>query len=287
MKLKDIASIRKEVDFVNTLNFTDDEINEHFHKITTIFNELNNCKSNTSNYCINNDGLHEVFYRNNKNKLATTIVKCNKNAVTLDNFWINDNYNNNESEIFNKEFIDTTQQIYTKRNSLVKELNNQIKSNKFSNLYVSGENSLGKTYVFRLFTNSLAKSEKSICFVNIINLFNTFTKYNLFTNQENQFMDQIHKMIDCEILVIDNFGLERFNPYFHINNLYYVVNQRLITKKTTYFISNFTLKKLKLKYINIDNKVIANKLEMQHYNILVNKFISLIEDCVCNKQFAI
>ena len=75
--------------------------------------------------------------------------------------------------MLNKDFVDTNQEIYKKRNLLVKELNSQLKQQNLHSLYVAGENGSGKTYVLRLFANSLISCNKTICFVNIINLFNT------------------------------------------------------------------------------------------------------------------
>ena len=287
MNSKDIANLRKKINFINELNFSDEEVIKYSYKINAIFHEINQCKNSGIDKCINDDGLHEIFYRNNKNQLAITLSECQKAPITLTNFWINDDHTKLTNEMLNKDFVDTNQEIYKKRNLLVKELNSQLKQQNLNSLYVAGENASGKTYVLRLFANSLISCNKTICFVNIINLYNTFSKYNIFNNTDNLFMDQIHKMLDCDVLIIDNLGLERFNPYFHINNLYYVINQRLINQKPIYFISNFALKKLKLKYINIDNKSIPNSLEIQHYNTLVNKFVDLIEDCINQKHFII
>ena len=86
MNSKDIANLRKKINFINELNFSDEEVIKYSYKINAIFHEINQCKNSGIDKCINEDGLHEMFYRNNKNQLAITLSECQKAPITLTNF---------------------------------------------------------------------------------------------------------------------------------------------------------------------------------------------------------
>lgn len=242
--------IKIHVEFVKTLNFSDEEIINHSLKILSIHDELQKCQ-NTLGKCINDDELHEVFYRTSKNRLSTTFVYCNKHQdgviTNLSNYWIKDFNQQWNDLIFSKNNILSTNEFGDWRADLLKFLKKQLQTTNISGLYLYGSYGIGKSYIMALFCNELTKLNKTICFVNLINLTNEFRKNRSPYELTNEFLELVEKMQNCDVLVLDEIGIEKFNYWLHIEILLAILYERIQYNLPTFFISNLDLKKLKLK----------------------------------------
>lgn len=284
--------IKTHVEFVKTLNFSDEEIINHSSKILSIHDELQKCQR-TLGKCINDDELHEVFYRTSKNRLSTTFVYCNKHQdgviTNLSNYWIKDfnqqwnDLNFSKDNILCEHNISSDDKFGDWRADLIKFLNKQLKATNISGLYLYGSYGIGKSYIMALFCNELTKLNKTICFVNLINLTNEFRKNKSPYELTNEFLELVEKMQNCNVLVLDEIGTEKFNYYLHIEILLVILYERYQHNLPTFFISNLDLKKLKLKYLNTMNNSSFKKTEKESNELLVDKIIQVIHDCVNGK----
>lgn len=283
----DIKKIRATVKFVNDLNFTDEEIDKYYYKIIQINEDLCRCESSSSEKCINDDELHEIFCRDKNNKLFSTLIKCkkftDKPKSHLENYLIKEFDYHWDDLFFTKENIKVGNKS---RKVLINELLNQLKKNDFKNLYVYSNTNVGKTYLFALFCNSLAALNKKICFVNFSKFLLDFKRT---SNNWDSFNDMVNKLDTCDVLVIDSLGLDKFNSYIIIENLLPIIIIRKNRGLPTYFISYLSLEKLELKYINdVKSSINYNmntKLNLDPFKNLIKKFINTIRSSLDEPEF--
>lgn len=283
---EDIAKLKATVKFVKELNFTDEEIHKYYYKIIQINEDLTKCENSSNEKCIHEDGLHEIFYRDVNNKLSSTLIKCHKSINNskshFDSYLIKEFNCQWDNLFFNKVNIDVKNMS---RKSIVKELWDQLRNNEFKNLYVYNEKNVGKTYLFALFCNNLAKLNKKISFVNFSKLILDLKRNNNWDN----FNDMINKIDNCDVLVIDNLGLEKFNSYLIIENLLPIIITRKNRGLPTYFISYLSLEQLELKYINDvklkNNSNMNTKIDLNSSKELIKKFINTIRSSLDRPEF--
>lgn len=274
--------VKQNVDFVKVLNFSDEEIFDNIYKILSVYNELQQCQQQDGK-CINDYEMHEVFYRTKNQKLAITFEYCKKHQKTnnnyLKNYWIKEFPDQWDSYSFNKENIASENDYYSWREKILKILKKQLTTQKYTSLYVSGDFGIGKSYIFALFCNEAAKQNKQICFVNFANFANYFRKNFSGYDSNKEFWEYTEKMNECDILVIDELGIEKFNYWMHIEVVLPILLHRYKQNLPVYFISNLDLKKLELKYIGAV-KSYASKNEKENNTILVKKFIQVIYNLI-------
>lgn len=283
---EDIAKLKATVKFVKELNFTDEEIHKYYYKIIQINEDLIKCENSQCEKCIHEDGLHEVFYRDANNKLSSTLIKCSKSINNskshFDNYLIKEFDHLWDNLFFNKANISAKN---FSRKFVVEELLDQLKNNKFKNLYVYNKKNVGKTYLFALFCNNLAKLNKKICFVNFNKLLLDLKR----SNKWDDFNDMINKIGNCDILVIDSLGLEKFNSYLIIENLLPIITARKNRGLPTYFTSYLSLEQLELKYINDvklkNNSNMKTKINLHSFKELIKKFINTIRSSLDGPEF--
>ncbi|MDE7221759.1 MAG: ATP-binding protein, partial [Ureaplasma sp.] len=169
----------------------------------------------------------------------------------------------------NVKFLKDKKQIYTFQKPLINLLCQQLQSKKYYSFYLHGNFNIGKTYIMILFANELALANLSISFVDMSKISRTFKKANTWNEREQYYEEYFQKMLNSDILIIDELGIEKFSNYIHIDMLLPIFQHRLINKLPVYFISNFNLEKLKLNYKR------TNKDSIQ-----LDKFINTIENLV-------
>lgn len=266
------------IDFVKELNFTNEEIELNLIKIRQINNDLNECKNSNLDKCIHLDQEHEVFFRNKYNKLRTTYVKCLKHKNNFDSNYLIKDFDKNLLKIqFLNANIDTKNKNKNYRSEIIKELKSQHINNLYRNLFLYGKIGVGKTYIITLFCNFLATKNKTISFVNMNNFVSKFKESNNIYRLSDNFMNMIKKMSDSDVLVIDELGIESFSNKLHVEILIPLLFDRNLNNKTTYFISNYDLKKLKLKYQNLINNFYYKNTDIKNFDLMnIDKFIQQI-----------
>lgn len=280
-----INYIKSNISFIKELNFTNQEISENIIKILDIHKELTNCQNNLDSNCISIDGMHEHFYRNNNHELKTSFYPCKKISHEVKGEYFIQHFDNKFLDCtFSKKYIDTKEENGVWRKNLLKLLNEQLKTENFNNLYLSGDFGIGKTYIFALFANSLIKQGKNICFINSNTLMNIFKKNKYSYSSTNEFLDIVNKMELCDVLIMDEIGSETFDHSFHIDYLMAIIINRFQSNKPTYFLSNFDLKKLKLKYHLIGKKFFNSIEEKECYKTIIDKFVQTICSTLVTKE---
>ncbi len=280
----DFDLIRKKNNFISELNFTDQEIIQNYLKIVDISNNMLDCRKSNSTYCINENNMHEEFYRDKDGKLKIQYSNCPKLLIHkkewnyLRNYLICDYDSNLFSsslvEENNIKFLNEKKQFEEFQNSLTKKLGLQISKNKYSSFYLYGKFNIGKTYIMALFANELTALGKSVSFVEAPKIMWFIKKGKSWDERDEHYHQYFQKMWDSDILIIDELGIEKFSNYIHIDMLLPIFQHRLINKMPVYFISNFSLEKLKLNYKRTNRD-----------SVQLDKFINLIENLIGNDIF--
>lgn len=277
----DFNLIRKKNKFLDELNFTDDEIIQNYLKIIDINNNLDECNKSYDAYCINESNMHEEFYRDKNGQLKIQYTPCKKSILNkktwnyLLNYLICDYDQKIITSSTTKEndikFLKDKKQLYSFQKPLIDSIYHQIQNKKYHSFYLYGNFNIGKTYIMALFANDLAASGLSVSFVDIPKIIRIIKKANSWNDREEHYEQYFQKMQNSDILVIDELGIEKFSNYIHIDMLLPIFQHRLINKLPVYFISNFSLEKLKLNYKRTNRD-----------SVQLDKFINTIENLVEN-----
>jgi len=136
-------------------------------------------------------------------------------------------------------------------------------------LFLFGNFGTGKTYNIYALAKSLIRRNINVWVFNLPRILNTirasFSKQEVFNEEtgENSSafvkdMSDIERLIDIDILIIDDIGAEKPSDWV-AETLYYLINSRYENMKTTIFTSNLSLDKLADK---IGDRIVSRIAEM-------------------------
>ncbi len=118
---------------------------------------------------------------------------------------------------------------------------------KGGNLLFTGATGRGKTFLTNCIAKKLIDSYHSVIYLSAHDLFDVFSK-NRFEYQTEEGMKEMHQFIwDCDLLIIDDLGTE-LNNSFTSSQLFFCVNQRLLSGRSTIISTNLSLDRLRDEY---------------------------------------
>lgn len=116
-------------------------------------------------------------------------------------------------------------------------------SSKIVNFGFFGNTGNGKTFLMQCMADRLIKNGYCIYFTTAFNMLDKIFK----GNAEND-SDLIKTFINCDILFIDDLGTEKYFKNQNENNLFNIINQRMIQNKPIIFSTNLELEDFLEKY---------------------------------------
>lgn len=140
--------------------------------------------------------------------------------------------------------------------------------------YLYGAFNCGKTHLVSAFCNELAIKDHTISYVMMTELISKI-RTNLQAVKKTDL--DLEYLKSCDVLVLDELGNESFLNYIHLDILYPILNYRLHNKKTTIFISKFSLKEL--------YKIYKGSSKFSSYNS-IETFLNRIERLACKNFFS-
>lgn len=117
--------------------------------------------------------------------------------------------------------------------------------NKYENILLCGNVGVGKTYLTNCMAKALLDSGHSVIYFTSFQLFDTLSKY-VFRRDEDEYEEVvgIHRDIfDCDLLIIDDLGTETYSSFVN-SQLFLILNERDMRKKSTIISTNLSLEKL-------------------------------------------
>lgn len=119
-------------------------------------------------------------------------------------------------------------------------------SSHFQNILLYGDTGVGKTFLSHCIAKELLESSYSVIYFSASGLFDLLAKKAFSKNEEND--EDIHLHIcDCDLLIIDDLGSELSNA-FTASQLFTVLNERILRKKSTIISTNLALEDIKSIY---------------------------------------
>jgi len=118
----------------------------------------------------------------------------------------------------------------------------------YGNMYIYGEAGVGKTFLSNCIANELISSGHSVIYLSAIRLFEMLAdeKFRK-SDADNDVSGITSYLYDCDLLIIDDLGTELINN-FTTSQLFNIINERHLLKKSTLISSNLSIAQLKEVY---------------------------------------
>ncbi|HAG70316.1 MAG TPA: DNA replication protein DnaC [Lachnospiraceae bacterium] len=119
---------------------------------------------------------------------------------------------------------------------------------KYDNLMFFGAPGAGKTFLTNCITKELLDSGHSVIYFTSTELFDTLATYIFRNNDASEDIIRVHEDIfSCDLLIIDDLGTETTNS-FVVNQLFLIINERNIRKRSTLISTNLAMNDLSERY---------------------------------------
>lgn len=112
-----------------------------------------------------------------------------------------------------------------------------------SNILFFGATGTGKTFLSNCIAKALLDSSHSVIYLTAIELFLAFQRQDFSQLGEDKDFDANY-LLDCDLLIIDDLGTEVGNTYTN-SKLFYVINERMLRKKSTIISTNLSLSEIR------------------------------------------
>lgn len=121
--------------------------------------------------------------------------------------------------------------------------------NKRDNMLLLGNTGVGKTFLANCIAKELLDGGYTVIYLTAFRLFDILEKYKFGKNEENSYhaSNQFDYILDCDLLIIDDLGTEFYNSFTN-SQLYLIVNERLLRKKSTIISTNLSLSDINANY---------------------------------------
>lgn len=111
---------------------------------------------------------------------------------------------------------------------------------RFENIFLYGDTGLGKTFLTHCIAKELLESAHSVVYFSSFGLFELFAD-SAFRRKEAPEQPVLEEHIfDCDLLIIDDLGTELVNS-FVCSELFHVLNERILNKRSTLISTNLPL----------------------------------------------
>ena len=288
---KELVEFKKENskylnnELVKPLNLTDQEFINKFSIIKQMVDEAEECKNNgDSKRCVNESFTHIGLERDENGTLKIISLVCpKKKAFEL---WVQNDFicDTKAKSLPSMQSIAKEHKDDSKNNAkcnklecikLLLNIRDQIvKGKKPRGLYIHGTYGVGKSFLLYRFCELLQENDLSTAFISTPEMIRRFKKtFGDDSNVAPEFYE--NKMIDVDVLVLDDLGAEPPSKWFYNDFLINVLNKRMAEEKLTLFTSNFSLQGLLNKW--------AKEAEM--FNVDVNRIGERIKALTGNVEF--
>ena len=115
-----------------------------------------------------------------------------------------------------------------------------------ANILFFGGTGTGKTFLSNCIARELLNTSHSVIYLTAIELFTTFQRQDFSRFGEDKDSDANY-LSDCDLLIIDDLGTEVGNTYTN-SKLFYVINERMLKKKSTIISTNLSLSEIRDSY---------------------------------------
>ena len=188
-----------------------------------------------------------------------------------------------ESCGFNKQlhkFQDSNFSVFENSELMKKTYSNlekwcsNYKNSQIKNIGLFGHAGNGKTFLMECMASSLIENGNFVYFTSAFNMFKNLLKAH--TTFDGSQTDIISQFIDCDILFIDDLGVEPIYKNVNENYFYLIVNQRMLENKPIIFSTNLEMEDFLERYgervfSRLINKKQSKTFWINEHDIRLNK----------------
>ncbi len=117
----------------------------------------------------------------------------------------------------------------------------------YQNLFIYGTVGTGKSFLSTCIANELLKKGYSVIYFSSIGLFELLSENSFDYKNKGELKGIYEDLYNCELLIIDDLGTERTNS-FVASELFSILNERDLRKKSTIITTNLSLELLQNTY---------------------------------------
>ena len=108
------------------------------------------------------------------------------------------------------------------------------------NLLFTGPTGVGKTFLTNCIAKELIDKYCSVIYLSANDLFEVFSKNRFEYHTEEEMKGMYQYILECDLLIIDDLGTE-LNNSFTSSQLFYCINERLNSQKSTIISTNLNM----------------------------------------------
>lgn len=154
-----------------------------------------------------------------------------------------ENFDNLSYEYYNDSDVEMMRRIVQECREFAQSFDDH-----YQNLLLFGEVGVGKTYLTNCIAGELLGSGHSVIYFTSFQLFDTLAKYAFRLSDVKEDISAIHEdVFSCDLLIIDDLGTEMTNSFVS-SQLFVILNERNLRKKSTIISTNLTLQALNERY---------------------------------------
>ncbi len=186
--------------------------------------------------CFKKKAIELVYHDSNLKNITQS-----ENFNTFSYDWYQDD---NPNPVTGLTPRDNIKKVVTIAKEFVKKFDNE-----FSNIVFYGSTGTGKTFLSNCIAKELLDTSHSVIYLTAIELFDKLSKKDF--NKEARYNDPsdfaADYLTECDLLIIDDLGTEVSNTYTS-SRLFYLINERLLRKKSVVISTNFSLNEFRDAY---------------------------------------
>lgn len=217
------------------------------------------CLKEDKDYCKNCPGLdackkdypkYNIVLRRDGNDIVREYTMCPLSLASLEKksrFMIA----NFPAEWLDVELADVKMDT-PKRKKLIKDLSISIRQKNDKWFYVTGNGKCGKSFIMAAYGSSFAKHRgRGVVFTSFTDLSRDLSS--LFLKDKEKFNKNMSKLMNCPLLIIDDFGNEFLNDLSFSNIVFPLIHFRSTKNLPTCFVSEFELEEISSLYDKINS----------------------------------
>lgn len=168
----------------------------------------------------------------------------------IDNIVTEENFNTFSYSYFNRDKVipELGKTVYEYMKQVVDVCKGYVESfGGADNLLFIGDTGVGKTFLTNCIARELIDRYYSVIYLSANDLFQVFSKYKFEYQADNEMKDMYQYILTCDLLIIDDLGTE-LNNSFTSSQLFYCINERLLSNRSTIISTNLSVNMLRDTY---------------------------------------
>ena len=117
----------------------------------------------------------------------------------------------------------------------------------YNNIIFYGPTGVGKTFMTHCIAKALLDTSHTVIYLTALQLFDILEKNKFGKNDMPEYSGQVSYILESELLIIDDLGTELANS-FTSSQLYYLIEERHLNRKSVIISTNLSFKELRDRY---------------------------------------